>query len=96
MSMDKGYKNVMKKQEEMIALLQEQHAADQRLIDAQEETIRSQGGKIAILEGEIRKLKEAGDQLAAASEKWEKICTEQQELIESMSEIFHGGPRHTL
>ena len=91
MGMDTGYKNVIKKQEEMITLFQVQLATDQKLIDAQKETIQAQGEKIAILEEEVCRLKETGDQLAATAERLEKICTEQQELIESMSKIFTSG-----
>lgn len=86
--MDVKIQNIIRKQEELISILKEQHTTDQELIAAQEKTIRGQAEKIAILEQEKQKLSEAGAQMAAASEKLEKICFEQQELLDTFSGIL--------
>lgn len=87
--MDMRFADVIRKQEDLVAALQERHEADQKLIDAQKDQIRSLNEKITILENEKRDLTDAGNQLAASLGKMDKICQEQQELLESFSKIFH-------
>lgn len=86
---DKSEK-VIQTQGELIAGLEKQLAADQTLIDAQKRQIQVQQEQIALLEEEKRTLTEAGNGLAAANEKLEKICMEQQELLETFSGLFEN------
>ncbi|MDC7290048.1 hypothetical protein NXH76_19835 [Blautia schinkii] len=86
--MDSRLEQVIKKQEGLIAALEKQHAADQRLITSQKKLLQAQQEKAALLEKEKQALLDAGNEMAAANEKLEKICTEQQELLTSFSRIF--------
>lgn len=86
--MDSRLEQVIKKQEGLIAGLEKQHEADQRLIASQKKLLQAQQEKAALLEKEKQALLDAGNEMAAANEKLEKICTEQQELLTSFSRIF--------
>lgn len=86
--MDSRLEQVIKKQEGLISGLEKQHAADQRLIASQKKLLQAQQEKAALLEKEKQALLDAGNEMAAANEKLEKICTEQQELLTSFSRIF--------
>ena len=81
--MDNQLDRIIEKQEGLIAALQEQLKVDQALIDSQEGQIRLLKETIAILEKEQQKLTEAGNAMAAASQRLEKICYKQQELLDS-------------
>lgn len=82
------YEKVIQKQKELITSLEEQHEADQVLIDAQKQQICLQEEKISLLEKEQQRLINAGNEMSATCEKLEKICSEQQELIETFSSLF--------
>lgn len=84
------YENVIRKQDEVVAVLQDQLLADQKLIDAQARQIQILNERVAQLETEGKALADAGNQMAAANEKLEKICFEQQKLLESFSAILGG------
>lgn len=86
--MDSRLEQIVQKQENLIAGLEEQCAADQQLIDSQKKLLLAQEEKISLLEKEKQALMDAGNELAAANEKLEKICEEQQELLTSFSSIF--------
>lgn len=81
------YEKLTQQQKQVIVLLEKQHTADQVIIDSQKQQIRILDEKVSLLEKEQQKLINAGNELAAACEKLEKICSEQQELIESFSGI---------
>lgn len=81
------YEKVIQQQKEVIACLEKQHTADQVIIDSQKQQVRILDGKISLLEKEQQKLINAGNELAATCEKLEKICSEQQKLLESFSGI---------
>ena len=86
--MTNKYEKVIQKQKELIESLEEQHAADQVLIDAQKQQIHLLEEKNSLLEKEQQKLINAGNEMSATCEKLEKICSEQQELIETFSSLF--------
>ena len=79
------YEKVIQQQKEVIACLEKQHMADQVIMDSQKQQICILEEKISLLEKEQQKLINAGNELAAACEKLEKICSEQQKLLESFS-----------
>lgn len=86
--MDSRLEQIVQKQEKLIAGLEEQCVADQQLIDSQKKLLLAQEQKLSLLEKEKQALIDAGNELAAANEKLEKICEEQQELLTSFSRIF--------
>lgn len=88
--MNDKYEKVIRRQDELIACLEKQHAAGQELIDSQKQQIHALEEKISVLEKENRALASAGNEMSAACEKLEKICMEQQELISSFTNIFSG------
>lgn len=81
--MSSQFNSIIKKQEELIAALQEQLKADQVLINSQEKQIRIQTEAIALLKKEQLELTRAGNEMAAASQQLEQICCRQQELLDS-------------
>ena len=83
-----NYEKVIQKQQELIAALQQQHVAGQNFINSQEQLIRSLHEKITLLEEEKRELANAGNEMSAACQKLDKLCLEQQRLIESFSTVF--------
>ena len=85
-----NYEKVIQKQQELIAALQQQHVADQNFINSQEQLIRSLHEKNTLLEEEKRELANAVNEMSAACQKLEKLCMEQQWLIESFSTVFSG------
>ena len=89
--MTNQYEKVIQKQEELIAGLEEQHVADHVLIDAQKQQIHLLEEKISLLEKEQQALIDAGNEMSATCEKLEKICSRQQELIETFSSLFPEG-----
>lgn len=86
--MDDKASEVIQIQKELIAGLEEQPGASQALIDMQKQQIQAQQEKISRLEKENRTLTETGNELAAASEKLEKICMQQQEVLDAFSGLF--------
>lgn len=86
--MDKKTERIIQKQNELIAGFEKQLAADQRQIDTQNELIVSLQEKASLLEQEKQGLIDAGNELSAANEKLERLCMEQQELLESFSRIL--------
>lgn len=86
--MDSKLEQIVQKQEKLIADFERQCTADQKLIDSQKRLILSQQEKLSLLEKEKQALMDAGNELAAANEKLEKICMEQQELLTSFSRII--------
>lgn len=88
--MDGKLQQIVQKQKELIAGFERQHTADQKLIDSQKKLLLAQQEKLSLLEKEKQTLVDAGNELAAANEKLEKICGEQQELLTSFSRIFPG------
>ena len=89
--MTSKYEKVIQKQEELIKGLEEQHAADQALIDAQKHQIHLLEEKLSLLEKEQQALIDAGNEMSATCEKLEKICSRQQELIDTFSNLFPEG-----
>lgn len=73
---------------EMVHCMEMEIQAQAELIDAQKGQIRSLEKKIKILEDQKKKLTDAGNGLAKQSEKLEKICMSQQELIEEFRTLF--------
>ena len=85
-----NYEKVIQKQQELIAALQQRHVADQNFINSQEQLIRGLHEKITLLEEEKRELVNTGNEMSAVCQKLEKLCMEQQRLIESFSTVFSG------
>ena len=73
---------------EMVYCMEMELQAQAELIDAQKDQIHSLEKKIKILEDQKKKLADAGNGLAEESEKLEKICMSQQELLEEFRTIF--------
>lgn len=86
--MDGKLQQIVQKQKELIAGFEKQRTADQKLIDSQKKLILAQQEELSLLGTEKQTLIAAGNELAAANEKLEKICCEQQELLTSFSRIF--------
>lgn len=86
--MNNQYENIIQIQKEMIVELEKLHTADQTLIDSQQQQMHLLQEKISLLEKEKQDLMDAGNQLSATCEHLEKICSEQQMLLSSFSEIF--------
>lgn len=61
--MNDRLEQVIKKQDGLIAALEDQCAADQRLIDSQKKVIQAQEEKLALLEEEKQALTSAGNEL---------------------------------
>ena len=78
---------------EMVHCMEMEIQAQAELIDAQKGQIRSLEKKIKILEDQKKKLADAGNGLAKESEKLEKICMSQQELLEEFRTIFSDLPK---
>jgi peptidoglycan hydrolase CwlO-like protein len=83
MDMAGRFEDIIQKQEALIAALEEQHAADQKLIHLQEQQIQALQEKTVLLEKEKQALADAGNDMAAACGRLEKICGQQQELLEA-------------
>lgn len=66
------------KQGALVKALKEQHAADQKLLDAQKQLVQIPEDKISLLEKENRKLAGARNELSASFGRLEKLCTGQQ------------------
>ena len=77
-----------KKWKEMIHCMEMELKAQAELIDAQKGQICSLENKIKILEEQKKRLTDAGNGLAEESEKLEKICVSQQELLDEFRTIF--------
>lgn len=86
--MDNKASEVIRLQEEQITGLERQLAADQALIDIQKQLIQAQEEKISRLEKEMRILMETGNELAAANEKLDRLCMEQQKVLDAFSDLF--------
>lgn len=86
--MNSKFESIIKKQEELIEAFRKQQEADQALIDSQKRQIHLLNKRIRSLEKEKQELAEAGNQMSEAYERLEKLCYEQQELLESFSDIF--------
>lgn len=86
--MDKKIELIIQKQNDLIADFEKQLAADQRQIDTQNKLIVALQEKASLLEKEKQDLIDAGNELSAANEKLERLCVEQQELLESFSRIL--------
>ena len=86
--MSEKYEKVIRTQEELIAGLEEQLEADQLFIDSQKQLIQAQQEKIILLEKEKQELVNAGKEMSATCEQLEKLCSEQQELQDSISKIL--------
>lgn len=86
--MDNKASETIRIQEELIAGLEKQLAADQALIDIQKQQIQAQQKKISCLEKKNRTLMETGNGLAAANERLDRICMEQQKVLEAFSGLF--------
>ncbi len=82
------YEKIIQIQKELITSFEEQHKADQVLIDAQKQQIHLLEKEISLLEKEQQRLVNAGNEMSASCEKLEKICSGQQELIETLSGLF--------
>lgn len=80
--------DTIRKQEALVKALEEQHAADQKFLDAQNHLVQILEEKISLLEKENRELASAGNELAASCGRLEKLCTEQQMLLDSLTGIF--------
>lgn len=78
---------IIQKQESLITQLEHQHTVDQELIDSQYHQLQLLQEKISLLEKEKQALTDAGNQMSAACERLDRICTKQQELLDSLSEI---------
>ena len=86
--MEGRLEDFIQKQEALIKALQEQHAADQELLDSQKQMVQLLQERIALLEKENRTLASAGNELSASCERLEGLCTGQQKLLDSLSGIF--------
>lgn len=84
--------SLWKNWKEMVHCMEMEIQAQAELIDAQKGQIRSLEKKIKILEDQKKKLTNAGNGLAKQSEKLEKICMSQQELIEEFRTLFSDLP----
>lgn len=80
--------SLWKNWKEMIHCMEMEIQTQAQLIDAQKGQIHSLEKKIKILEDQKKKLADAGNGLAEESEKLEKICMSQQELLEEFRTIF--------
>lgn len=80
--------SIWKNWKEMVHCMEMELQAQAELIDAQKGQIRALEKKIKILEDQKKKLTDAGNGLAEESEKLEKICMSQQELLEEFRTIF--------
>lgn len=85
--------SLWKNWKEMIHCMEMELQAQAELIDAQKGQIRALEKKIKILEDQKKKLGDAGNGLAKESEKLEKICMSQQELLEEFRTIFSDLPK---
>ena len=85
--------SLWKNWKEMIHCMEMELQAQAELIDAQKGQIRALEKKIKILEDQKKKLGDAGNGLAKESEKLEKICMSQQELLEEFRTIFADLPK---
>lgn len=86
--MDSKLKQIVQKQEKLIAGFEKQCTADQKLIDSQKKLILAQQEELSLLKKEKQALMDAGNELSAANETLEKLCREQQELLTSFSNIL--------
>ena len=84
--------SLWKNWKEMIHCMEMEIQAQAELIDAQKGQIRALEQKNEILEKQKKKLTDAGNGLAKQSEKLEKICLSQQELIEEFRTLFSNLP----
>ena len=80
--------SLWKNWKKMIHCMEMELKAQAELIDAQKGQIHSLENKIKILEDQKKKLADAGNGLAEESEKLEKICMSQQELLDEFRTIF--------
>lgn len=80
--------DTIRKQGALVKALEEQHAADRKLLDAQKQTVQIPEEKVSLLEKENRELASAGNELSASCGRLEKLCTEQQKLLDSLTGIF--------
>lgn len=82
------YEEVIRRQKALVTCLEEQLAADQKLINSQFQQIQTLKEKVSLLEKENQALIDAGNEMSAACGRLEKICSGQQGLLSSFSDIF--------
>ncbi len=91
LNMDKT-EPALKAWEETVSCMKQEIQAQDKIIRAQKAQIRHLENQIVLLEGEKKKLADAGNMLSKKCAELDHICIRQQQLLEEFHELFSELP----